>query len=104
MGFRWPRLVHERQFPRASRRRPSKRAYLLITLFALLLVLFPFLFWYLTWFGRRLSDSQIDSYLADASKPRHAQHALVQIGERMVARHESGALVSSQVVGWPAAR
>src|SRR5580704_16675923 len=67
----------------ASRRRPSKRAYLLITLFALLLVLFPFLFWYLTWFGRRLSGPEIDSYLADRSKPRHAQHALVQIGERM---------------------
>jgi len=71
-----------------SRRRPSKRAYLLITLFALLLVLFPFLFWYLTWFGRTLSASEIDSYLTDRSKPRHAQHALVQIGERM-SRHDA---------------
>jgi len=62
---------------------PSKRAYLLITLFALLLVLFPFLFWYSTWFGRKLSDTDIDRYLADRAKPRHAQHALVQIGERM---------------------
>lgn len=60
-----------------------QRAYLLITLFALLLVLLPFLFWYGTWFGRRLSDSQITEYLADSGKPRHAQHALVQIGERM---------------------
>jgi biotin carboxyl carrier protein len=68
--------------PRASRR-PGKRAYLLITLFALLLVLFPFLFWYGTWFGRRLTDRQIDEYLNDAAKPRHAQHALVQIGERL---------------------
>jgi hypothetical protein len=73
----------------ASRRRPSKRAYLLITLFALLLVLFPFLFWYLTWFGRKLTGPEIDSYLADRSKPRHAQHALVQIGERM-SRHDPG--------------
>jgi hypothetical protein len=72
-----------------SRRRPSKRAYLLITLFALLLVLFPFLFWYVTWFGRALSGPEIDSYLADRSKPRHAQHALVQIGERM-SRHDAG--------------
>jgi biotin carboxyl carrier protein len=63
--------------------RPGRRAYLLITLFALLLVLFPFLFWYLTWFGRKLTDSQIDGYLADRSSPRHAQHALVQIGERL---------------------
>src|SRR5215471_20683400 len=68
--------------PRASRR-PGKRAYLLITGFALLLVLFPFLFWYGTWFGRRLTDRQIDEYLNDVSKPRHAQHALVQIGERL---------------------
>jgi biotin carboxyl carrier protein len=55
----------------------------MITGFALLLVLFPFLFWYQTWFGRRLTDAQIDEYLNDASKPRHAQHALVQIGERL---------------------
>jgi hypothetical protein len=64
-------------------RRPGKRAYLLITVFALLLVLFPFLFWYGTWFGRRLTDAQIDEYLRDAAKPRHTQHALVQIGERL---------------------
>src|ERR1700721_2577527 len=74
---------------RNASRRPSKRAYLLITLFALLLVLFPFLFWYLTWFGRKLTGPEIDSYLADRSKPRHAQHALVQIGERM-SRHDPG--------------
>ena len=36
-----------------------QRAYLLITVFALLLVLFPFLFWYGTWFGRKLTDAQI---------------------------------------------
>jgi biotin carboxyl carrier protein len=70
-----------------SPRRPGRKAYLLITLFALLLVLFPFLFWYLTWFGRKLSDPQIDSYFADKSTPRHAQHALVQIGERL-SRHQ----------------
>jgi len=67
----------------SASRRPGRRAYLLITAFAFLLVLFPFLFWYGTWFGRRLTASQIDQYLNDAAKPRHAQHALVQIGERM---------------------
>jgi biotin carboxyl carrier protein len=66
-----------------SSHRPSRKAYLLITLFAFLLVLFPFLFWYLTWFGRKLTDSQIDTYFADKSSPRHAQHALVQVGERL---------------------
>ena len=70
----------------STHKRPGKRAYLLITLFAFLLVLFPFLFWYNTWFGRALTDSEIDSYLADRAKPRHAQHALVQISERMSRR------------------
>jgi len=63
--------------------RPGRKAYLLVTLFALLLVLFPFLFWYYTWFGRKLSDSDLDEYFADKSKPRHGQHALVQLGERL---------------------
>jgi biotin carboxyl carrier protein len=72
-----------------SSRRPGRRAYLLICAFALLLVLFPFLFWYGTWFGRRLTARQIDEYLNDAAKPRHAQHALVQIGERL-GRGETG--------------
>jgi hypothetical protein len=66
-----------------------QRAYLLIAVFAVLLVLFPFLFWYGTWFGRKLPDATIGEYLADRGKPRHAQHALVQIGERMV-RHDRG--------------
>ncbi len=66
-----------------SQNRPGRKAYLLISVFALLLVLFPFLFWYSTWFGRKLSDSEIDRYFADAAKPRRAQHALVQIGERL---------------------
>jgi biotin carboxyl carrier protein len=68
--------------PRAHKR-PGRRAYLLIALFALALVLFPFLFWYNTWFGRKLSDSDLDAYFADRAKPRHIQHALVQLGERL---------------------
>jgi len=68
--------------PRAHNR-PGRRAYLLIGLFALGLVLFPFLFWYNTWFGRKLSDSDLDAYFADRAKPRHIQHALVQLGERV---------------------
>jgi len=64
-------------------RRPGPKAYLLITGLALAMVLLPFLFWYYTWFGRKLSDADLDAYFADASKPRHAQHALVQLGERI---------------------
>ena len=69
-------------------RRPGPRAYLLISLFALVLVLFPFLFWYATWFGRKLSDAELDQYFSDKSKPRHVQHALVQVGER-ISQHRS---------------
>ena len=78
-------VYHKLRMPQDTLRlshRPGRRAYLLIGLFALALVLFPFLFWYSTWFGRKLSDSDLDAYFADRSKPRHIQHALVQLGER----------------------
>jgi len=75
-----------------------QRAYLLITVFALLLVLFPLLFWYFTWFGRKLPDTQITEYLGDHAKPRHAQHALVQVGERMARRDPTVARWYPQVV------
>ena len=77
--------------------RPGRRAYLLIALFALALVLLPFLFWYYTWFGRKLSDQDLDAYFADAGKPRHAQHALVQLGER-ISRRQSVARWYPQVI------
>lgn len=69
--------------PSQPSKRPGKKAYLLITLFAVLLTLFPFLFWYGTWFGRKLTNAETLQYLSDPSKPRKAQHAVVQIGERM---------------------
>jgi biotin carboxyl carrier protein len=80
-----------------SSRRPGKRAYFLISGFALLLVLFPFWFWYSTWFGRKLSDTEIDRYFADNGKPRHAQHALVQVGERL-SHHQDASRWYPQVV------
>ena len=55
----------------------------LFFLTAWLIVLLPFLFWRSTWFGRALTDAEVSQYLADNSKPRHIQHALVQVGERM---------------------
>ena len=42
-----------------------------------------FLAWYFTWFGRELSDADISKYLADTSNPRHVQHALLQIQQRI---------------------
>jgi len=55
-----------------------------------LIVLMPFLFWWNTWFGRHLSDQQITEYLHDEKKPRHIQHALVQLGDRM-SHNDAGA-------------
>lgn len=53
-----------------------------------LIVSMPFLFWWNTWFGRQLSDRQLAEYLQDDKKPRHIQHALVQLGER-IGRHDA---------------
>src|SRR5947209_7957847 len=80
-----------------ERRRPGKKAYLLICLFVLVAVSFPFLFIYQTWFGRKLSDSDIDRFFADKAKPRHAQQALVQVEERM-SRGQNAARWYPQVV------
>src|SRR4029077_11694793 len=76
--------------PASPRHRMSTRNRLLFFLVAWLIVLMPFLFWWSTWFGRHLSDPQISEYLSDAKHPRHIQHALVQLGERME-RRDAGA-------------
>jgi biotin carboxyl carrier protein len=68
----------------------SARNRLLFFVTAWLIVLMPFLFWWNTWFGRQLSDRRITEYLQDDKHPRHIQHALVQIGERM-GRDDAGA-------------
>lgn len=54
-----------------------------------LLVVVTFLFWYQTWFGRRLSNQEMGEYLADTSVPHKTQHALVQMAERMSRGNES---------------
>ena len=61
-------------------RRPSNWWLIIV---AALFIIVPFLAWYLTWFGRPLSDEKIVEYLADESKPRNTQHALTQIETRM---------------------
>jgi biotin carboxyl carrier protein len=73
-----------------TRPRMSTRSRLLVFLTAWLIVLMPFLFWWSTWFGRQLSDRQIGEYLNDDKHPRHIQHALVQMAERM-GRHDASA-------------
>jgi len=70
------------------RLRMSTRNRVLFLLTGWLIVMMPFLFWWNTWFGRTLSDKQLTEYLHDEKHPRHIQHALVQIGERM-SRHDT---------------
>jgi len=67
----------------------SNRNRLLFFATGWLIVLMPFLFWWNTWFGRQLSNKQIGEYLRDDKRPRHIQHALVQIGERMARKDTS---------------
>ena len=75
--------------PARPHHRMSTRNRLLFFLTAWLIVLMPFLFWWSTWFGRHLSDAQITEYLNDDKHPRHIQHALVQLGDRMVRQDAS---------------
>jgi biotin carboxyl carrier protein len=90
------------QIPTEAGTRPkprmSNRNRLLFFFTAWLIVLMPFLFWWNTWFGRQLTDKQLADYLQDEKHPRHIQHALVQIGERMTRRDPSVAQWYPQVV------
>jgi hypothetical protein len=54
-----------------------------ILILAILFVVASFLAWYFTWFGRGLSDADISKYLVDEKHPRHVQHALLQIQQRI---------------------
>lgn len=62
------------------RRVPGSRPILVL---AILFVAATFLAWYFSWFGRELTDADISKYLADEQKPRHVQHALLQIQQRI---------------------
>jgi hypothetical protein len=67
----------------------SRTQKLLFFVTAWLICLMPFLFWWNTWFGRKLSDQQLNEYLHDAKKPRHIQQAMVQVGERITRQDAS---------------
>ncbi len=82
--------VGDNLVPKPSRPRRSTRNRLLFFLTAWLVVLMPFMFWWSTWFGRALTTKQMGEYLNDNSHPRHIQHAIVQLGQRM-SQHDSSA-------------
>ncbi|MGA8300014.1 MAG: hypothetical protein WB817_11050 [Terriglobales bacterium] len=73
-----------------ARPRMSTRNRLLFFFTAWLLVLMPFLFWWSTWFGRALTAREMNEYLNDNVHPRHIQHAIVQLGQRM-SQHDASA-------------
>ena len=59
--------------------RPKRPSNLWLIIVAALFIIVPFLTWYLTWFGRGLSDQELTTYLSDQANPRHQQHALLQV-------------------------
>jgi hypothetical protein len=63
-----------------SKRIPGSKPILFL---AILFVIATFLAWYFSWFGRELSDADISKYLADEKSPRHVQHALLQVQQRI---------------------
>ncbi len=69
-----------------AKRRMSTRHRILFFITAWFIAFMPVMFWWNTWFGRTLSDKQVVEYLRDDKHPRHIQHALVQMGERMSRR------------------
>jgi hypothetical protein len=75
----------------------SRAQKLLFFLTAWLICLMPFLFWWNTWFGRKLSDQQLNEYLHDTKKPRHIQQALVQVGERITRQDANAQTVVSRL-------
>ena len=75
---------------RLSRPRMSLRNRIIFFVTAWLVVLMPFMFWWSTWFGRPLTSKEMNEYLNDSSHPRHIQHAVVQLGQRM-GQHDASA-------------
>jgi hypothetical protein len=73
-----PTVAPKAAGPTARRRSPIPLAIL-----AALFIIVPFLTWYGTWFGRELSDEDTGKYLMEQDNPRHVQHALSQVAERL---------------------
>ena len=79
-------------------RKPRRPSNIWLIIVASLFIIVPFLTWYLTWFGRGLSDEDIAKYLVDENNPRHIQHALLQVEERMERENGSATKFYPQIV------
>jgi len=76
-----------------------RRASWPLIILAALFIVVPFLTWYGTWFGRDLSDADINKYLADEKNPRHIQHALSQIETRIEKRDPNVRKFYPKIIG-----
>ena len=82
------------------KKRMPLRTRLIVFIVAWGILSLPYFFWRSSWFGRPLSDSEISQYLHDDARPRHIQHALVQIGERMSRARDHGQTPASAAQQW----
>lgn len=80
-------------------RTPSRKYPWAILVVLLLFVVVPFISWYGTWFGRPLSDAKMTEYLHDQNKPRNVQHALAQLGNRIIGGDQSVKRFYPDVIG-----
>lgn len=60
-----------------------RRANIAVGLVPVLVVLITFLFWYQTWFGRDLSDREMEQYLTNTSVAYKTQHALSLLADEI---------------------
>jgi len=86
----YPSNLGDNLAPRPARPRMSLRNRIIFFVTAWLVVLMPFMFWWSTWFGRPLTSKEMNEFLNDNSHPRHMQHAIVQLGQRM-GQHDASA-------------
>ncbi len=56
---------------------------MILAAIAALLILVPGLFWWGTWFGKRLDDDALVERLSPDAKPRHVQHGISEIAMRL---------------------
>src|SRR5436190_15221717 len=78
--------------------RPKRPSNIWLIIVAALFIIVPFLTWYLTWFGRGLSDQELASYLSEQNNPRHMQHALLQIEAKIETGDASAKQFYPQIV------
>ncbi|HEX3143523.1 MAG TPA: HEAT repeat domain-containing protein, partial [Pyrinomonadaceae bacterium] len=78
--------------------RPRRPSNVWLIIVAALFIVVPFLTWYLTWFGRGLSDQELTTYLNDQNNPRHMQHALLQVEAKIEKGEPNATQFYSQIV------